>query len=89
MSVPNVITCLKTWGQTGVIPSRLARIARPRFAACGLDGMPPARQGIINDGYKGVVKASLSKAVQRACRVMAVQQERDCRALYASMRRRR
>jgi len=37
---------LLPWSQTGAIPSRLARIARPRFAACGLDGMSPARQGL-------------------------------------------
>jgi len=61
MSVPNVITCLKTWGQTGVIPSRLARIARPRFAACGLDGMPPARQGIIMTDIKVLSKRVFQK----------------------------
>src|SRR5258708_40095137 len=27
-------------------PPRLARIARPGFAACGLDRMSPARQGL-------------------------------------------
>jgi hypothetical protein len=46
ISVSNVVTCLSPWGQTGAIPSRLARIARPRFAACGLDQTPPARQGL-------------------------------------------
>jgi hypothetical protein len=34
MSVPKVVSCLSPWGQTGAIRSRLARIARPRFAAC-------------------------------------------------------
>jgi hypothetical protein len=33
MDIPNIVTGLSPWGQTGAIPSRLARIARPRFAA--------------------------------------------------------
>jgi hypothetical protein len=33
-------------GQTSAILSRLARVARPRFAAHGLDRMSPTRQGL-------------------------------------------
>jgi hypothetical protein len=46
MSVTNVVTCLSPSGQTGAIRQRLARIARPRFAAGGPDRMSPARQGL-------------------------------------------
>jgi hypothetical protein len=46
MSVPNVVTCLSPWGQAGATPLGRARIARPRFAACGLDRMSSARQGL-------------------------------------------
>jgi hypothetical protein len=46
MNIADIVTRLSPWGRTGAIPSRLARIARPRFAACGRDGMPPARQGL-------------------------------------------
>jgi hypothetical protein len=44
VSVTNTVTCLSPWGQTGAIPSRLARIPRPRFAVCGLDRLAPARR---------------------------------------------
>ena len=37
MRDPDNITCLLPWGRTGAIRSRLAHIARPRFAAGGLD----------------------------------------------------
>ncbi len=47
MSVTNVVTCVLPQSQTGAIPSSLARVARPRFAACGLDRMSPARQGLV------------------------------------------
>lgn len=46
MSVPNTVTCLWPWGQTGAIRSRLALFARPRFAACGLDRLAPARRAL-------------------------------------------
>jgi len=54
MSVPPMsLPCLKTWGQTGVNPPQgLGRAIRapPASAACGLDGMPPARpRPIINE----------------------------------------
>jgi hypothetical protein len=43
---PNIATRLSPPGQIGAIRERLARIARPRFAACGLDRTSPARQGL-------------------------------------------
>jgi hypothetical protein len=46
MSVPNIVTCLLPWGRTGASPSRLALFARPAPPACGLDRLPPARQGL-------------------------------------------
>jgi hypothetical protein len=46
MSVTNVITCLSPCGQTGAIPSRLARMARPRSRLIGLDRMSPTRRGL-------------------------------------------
>jgi hypothetical protein len=46
MSVPNIVTCLPPWGQTGAIPSRLALFARPAPPAHGLDGISPVRQGL-------------------------------------------
>jgi hypothetical protein len=46
MSVPNIVTRLLPWGQTGAIPSRLALFARPAPPAHGLDRMSPARQGL-------------------------------------------
>ena len=44
MRGPNNITCLSPWRRTSAIRSRLARIARPRFAASGLDRMSSAPQ---------------------------------------------
>jgi hypothetical protein len=44
VSVPNIVTCLSPWGQTGAIPSRLALFARPAPPAHGLDRMSPARR---------------------------------------------
>ncbi len=78
MSVPNVVTCLWTWGQTGAIPSRLARIARPRFAACGLDGMSPARQGLA---------MLVSLGVTRSRRITANSREGVIRRSQAFLRR--
>jgi hypothetical protein len=44
------ITCLSPWGRTGDIRSRLARIARPRFAASGLDRTSPDPAGARHTG---------------------------------------
>ena len=38
MSVPNVVTCLSPWGQTGAIPSRLARSRAPASRLAALTG---------------------------------------------------
>jgi hypothetical protein len=45
MRDPENITCLSLWGRTSAIRSRLARIARPRFAASGLDRTSPGPAG--------------------------------------------
>jgi hypothetical protein len=44
--VPNIITCLWIWGQTGAIRQKLALFARPAPPAYGLDRMSPARLGL-------------------------------------------
>jgi hypothetical protein len=46
VSVPNIVTRLLPWGQTGAIRSRLALFARPAPPAHGLDRMLPARPGL-------------------------------------------
>lgn len=45
VSVPDSVTRLPRLGRTCAIQSRLA-LSRPRFAACGLDRMTPARLGL-------------------------------------------
>jgi hypothetical protein len=56
MIVPNIVTCLSPWGQTGAIPSRLALFARPAPPAHGLDRMAPTRQGLARQVRFGVTR---------------------------------
>ena len=59
MNGPNNITCLSLGGWTGAIRSRQARIARPRFAASGLDRMSSGPAGVRQAGKASRTRASL------------------------------
>lgn len=74
MSVPNVITCLKTGARAASSPQgwRASRAPASRLAV--LTGRRPGKASSMTD-IKVLSKRVFQKRVQKACRVMAVQQE--------------
>ena len=59
IGIPENFTCLSQWGRTGAIRQRLARIARSRFAASGLDRTLPGPAGAR---HKGKANQSVASA---------------------------